>query len=381
MSKIHYKILTDAAELHPDWEVLGERSIFFQKRYLQFLHSNTPQNMECFFVEIYQNNLLSGIALIQTIQLKKLDFLGNTSSNTKHYIKSFLTKKFIHTSLVVGNNMLSGQKAFYFHKNLPLELGVKYITLASKEIAKRSYLKGKKVKLQIFKDFHADDLQNIKDKLSDDCYCFSTQPNMVFYIKNNWTHFDDYINDLSKKYRDQYKRCRKKSIEVDKRKLTFDDLESLQSRMYELYLNVVNQSDFNTFFLPENHFSAMKRHLQDDFLIYGYFDNKKLIGFNTLIKNGSIMETYFLGYDLTLQKDKMLYLNMLYDMVAYSINNGFEQVNFGRTALEIKSSIGAEAVPLFGFMQHQSAIIQSLMPHFFNFYEPKVVWQKRNPFK
>lgn len=374
-------MLTNAADLHPDWDVLGERSIFFQKRYLKFLSTNTPQNMECFFVEIYQNNLLSGIALIQTIQLEKLDFLGNSSSNTKHYIKSFLTKKFIHTSLVIGNNMLSGQKAFCFDKKLPLKLGVKYLTLACKEIAKRSYSKGKNVKLQIFKDFHADDLQNIKDKLNDHCYCFSTQPNMVFYIKNHWSHFDDYINDLSKKYRDQYKRCRKRAIEVDKRKLTLADVETLQSKMYNLYLNVVNQSDFNTFFLPENHFLAMKQHLQDDFLIYGYFDNEKLIGFNTLIKNGSIMETYFLGYDLTLQKDKMLYLNMLYDMVAYSINAGFEQVNFGRTALEIKSSIGAEAIPLFGFMQHQSTIIQSLMPYFFNFYEPKVAWQKRNPFK
>jgi hypothetical protein len=68
-------------------------------------------------------------------------------------------------------------------------------------------------------------------------------------------------------------------------------------------------------------------------------------------------------------------------MVAYSINNGFEQINFGRTALEIKSSIGAEAVPLFGFMQHRSWIFQKSISKLFNFIEPKVVWQKRNPYK
>jgi hypothetical protein len=32
----------------------------------------------------------------------------------------------------------------------------------------------------------------------------------------------------------------------------------------------------------------------------------KLIGFNTLIKNGSVMDTYFLGYDDSIQREKML---------------------------------------------------------------------------
>jgi len=41
------------------------------------------------------------------------------------------------------------------------------------------------------------------------------------------------------------------------------------------------------------------------------------------------------------QKEKMLYLNMLYDMVCHSINKGFKQIIFARTALEIKSSVGA----------------------------------------
>jgi len=381
LSKIQYKILTNASDIHPDWDAIGEHSVFLQKRYLQFIQVNTPQNMECFFVEFYQNEVLSGIALVQCIQLRKLSFLGNTSSGWKQKCQQFFIKNFVDTTLVVGNNMLSGQKAFCFNENISLQIGLEQLHEACLEIKKAFLKRGVKVKLTTFKDFDEFQTNRLKPFFIQKWFCFSTQPNMVFFSKPHWNSFDDYLLDLSKKYRDQYKRCRKKALNIDKRKLSIADLELLQSKMSSLYMNVVNQSDFNTFFLSENHFLEMKRHLQNDFLVYGYFENDELIGFNTLIRNGVVMETYFLGYDLAIQKEKMLYLNMLYDMVAYSINNGFEQINFGRTALEIKSSIGAEAVLLYGFMQHHSFIFQKMISNIFGFIEPKVVWQKRNPFK
>ena len=39
------------------------------------------------------------------------------------------------------------------------------------------------------------------------------------------------------------------------------------------------------------------------------------------------MDTYFLGYDESIQREKMLYLNMLYDMIAYSINKNFNEIS------------------------------------------------------
>ena len=109
--------------------------------------------------------------------------------------------------------------------------------------------------------------------------------------------------------------------------------------------------------------------------------NNKLIGFNTLIKNGEVMDTYFLGYDESVQREKMLYLNMLYDMVAYSINKGFKEIFFARTALEIKSSIGAKPQEMFGLGQHSNKIVDLAFEKIFCYLDPTVVWQERNPFK
>jgi hypothetical protein len=106
-----------------------------------------------------------------------------------------------------------------------------------------------------------------------------------------------------------------------------------------------------------------------------------LIGFYTLLLNGQTLETYFLGYDAAHQKERMLYLNMLYRMTAFGIENQFQRIIFGRTALEIKSSIGAEPVAMFGFMQHTQPLVHQLLPRLFKNLEPPIRWEQRHPFK
>ena len=159
------------------------------------------------------------------------------------------------------------------------------------------------------------------------------------------------------------------------------EIIALEDTIYDLYLHVAKNAPFNTFFLPKNHFRTFKEIFKDKFLFYGYFIDEKLIGFNTLIKNGSVMDTYFLGYDDSIQREKMLYLNMLYDMIAYSINKGFKEIVFARTALEIKSSVGARPIQMYGYIGHTNPLVNVFMPKIFHYLEPETPWQERNPFK
>lgn len=204
---------------------------------------------------------------------------------------------------------------------------------------------------------------------------------MHFDIPENWKTEQDYSNALIKKYRDQYKRARKKADGILKRKMHLEDIITHEDTIYELYHHVAKNAPFNTFFLAKNHFRIFKELLKDKFLFYGYFIEEKLIGFNTLIKNGKTMDTYFLGYDDTIQREKMLYLNMLYDMIEYSINKGFEEIIFARTALEIKSSVGAKPQKMYGLMEHSNPLINKNIAKLFEYLEPEVDWKERNPFK
>ena len=382
MKKSHsFKIYQNTADLPSDWDGLARENIFLSKAYLKVLETSAPDNMTCLFIGIFDDENLCGIAISQFLDLNKLESFGERDKCLKTSVRNFIFKNFCSHVLFIGNNMLTGQNAFAFSENSDPVAMLKTLKTASEALKIHFKSKGLKVHLISFKDFYEEEIPDFLQAGFGKHYQFSTQPNMVFPIDENWKSEKDYIDALSKKYRDQYKRARKKAGEIVKRKMHLEDIIENEELIYDLYFHVAKNAPFNTFFLAKNHFRVLKEILTDKFLFYGYFIDDKLIGFNTLIKNGNAMDTYFLGYDDSIQKERMLYLNMLYDMIAYSINNGFRRIVFARTALEIKSSVGAIPVKMHGFIQHYNGLIDKNMARLFGYLEPEVKWQERNPFK
>lgn len=380
-SSYSFKIVRSTNHLPSDWNVLATSNMFLSRQYLAVLEQSKPTNMDCFFIALYKKEQLIGIALAQFLDLNKLESFGERDKCIKTAVRNFIFKNFCSHVLFIGNNMLTGQNAFSFSDEIEISKGVELLCQAESEIKSTLKKGGKKVHLTSYKDFDKEVVKAFPEKEFATFYQFSTQPNMVFTVSKDWHSFDDYVAALSKKYRDQYKRCRKKAEGIEKRKMNFEEIVSLEHTIYDLYHHVAQNAPFNTFFLAKNHFAVMKSELKDHFLFYGYFENGKLIGFNTLIKNGNQMDTYFLGYDETIQREKMLYLNMLYDMIAYSINKGFTAIIFARTALEIKSSVGAQPEEMVGYIQHSNGLINRKMKQLFCYLEPETEWKERNPFK
>jgi len=376
-----FKIYSSVSQLPNEWNTIGANNIFLTTTYLKVLETAAPVNMVCHFIGIFNNNALIGISISQFIDLNELESFGERDHCLKTTIRNFVFKNFSSHVLFIGNNMLTGQNAVAFSEKVDKSTALKTLSVAAKEIKTIFRTKGKKIHITTYKDFFKDELTPFSIPEFQRHYRFSTQPNMIFTNTQNWQTEDDYVAALSKKYRDQFKRARKKAIGIEKRKMHLEDIIHHEETIYKLYSHVAKNAPFNTFFLPKNHFRVFKEHLKDLFLFYGYFSNGNLIGFNTLIKNGNTLDTYFLGYDDSLQREKMLYLNMLYDMIAFSINKGFSEIVFARTALEIKSSVGAEPISMYGFMEHSVSFLNHHMDRIFNYLEPKVVWQERNPFK
>lgn len=381
MTAASFKIYANTSELPENWNDLAAQNIFLTVDYLKVLESTAPENMTCHFIGIFKNQELVGISISQFLDVNKLQSFGERDKCMKATVRNFVFKKFSSHVLFIGNNMLTGQNAFSFSEKIETTQALIALREASEELKNIFKKKGYKIHLTTFKDFTKKEIQDFQKAGFQDYYQFSTQPNMILEINENWKSEQDYINALSKKYRDQYKRARKKAEGIEKRKMHLEDILNHEECIYDLYFHVAKNAPFNTFFLAKNHFSTFKRQLKDKFLFYGYFIEGKLIGFNTLIKNGNAMDTYFLGYDESIQREKMLYLNMLYDMIAYSINKGFKEIIFARTALEIKSSVGAKPVKMYGYIEHDNTLLNKNMPRIFDYLEPETIWQERNPFK
>jgi predicted N-acyltransferase len=378
---ITFTIYNSVLELPKRWNDVAKSNVFLQTHYLQVLELSAPVNMQCFYIGIYENNELIGVSLAQYLDLNKLESFGERDKCIKTAIRNFVFKNFASHALFLGNNMITGQNGYAFSKKIDFECISTILIDSAKEITAYFKNKGIKIHLVSFKDFYEDCSVELKKHAFLKLYEFNAQPNMIFYLDEKWKNHDDYIAAFSKKYRDQYKRAHKKFDGIVVKNLSLDEIVIHENRINELYHYVAKNAPFNTFFLSDNHFSTMKRQCQNHFLIFGYFLNEKLVGFHTLLLNGSILETYFLGYDAHVQKENMLYLNMLYNMTEYGIEHGFKQIIFGRTALEIKSSVGAVPVKMSGFLYHNNSIINKYISKIFPRLEPEMVWQQRHPFK
>ncbi|MFT7252034.1 MAG: hypothetical protein ACI9FW_001790 [Flavobacterium sp.] len=375
-----FKIYNSVKSLPTEWNLIAQKNIFLSTSYLLVLEKSAPTNMQCNFIGIFKNEELVGISLTQFINLNLLESFGERDNYIKTSVRNFVFKNYCSHVLFIGNNMLTGQNAYAKSEGITAFEMIDTLKLAIEDLKNQFKKQKTKVHLTVFKDFDTKDSTELIPVLKG-YYKFTTQPNMVFSIPKDWKTEQDYINTLSKKYRDQHKRARKKIVDFEKRKLSFEDIKKYENTINELYNHVAKNAPFNTFFLADNHFCEFKKTVNDNFLFYGYFLNDKMIGFNTLVKNGEAMDTYFLGYDNTIQREKMLYLNMLYDMIAYSIKKEFKEIVFARTALEIKSSVGAKPEEMFGFLKHSNPLIDKGISQLFCYLEPKTVWNQRNPFK
>ncbi|RTY90952.1 GNAT family N-acetyltransferase [Flavobacterium sp. GT3R68] len=376
-----FKIFRSVSELPSHWDDLAACNIFLSRNYLKVLEVSSPENMTCHFIGLFHDEELVGLALSQYINLSDVSSFGERDHCLKTKIRTIVFKNFASNVLFIGNNMLTGQNAYCFSEKLPVSNGLVLLDKAVTELTHQLHRKGSKIHITVFKDFSSEQTKHYKVPEFDSYFQFTTQPNMIFQIPENWQSIDDYVGALSKKYRDQYKRARKKSEGLTKKKLSLEEITTHNDRISELYMDVAKNAPFNTFYLPENHFEAFKKSLGHDFLFYGYFEDDKLIGFNTLIKNGTDIDTYFLGYDENCQREKMLYLNMLYDMIGYSVKKGYKRIIFARTALEIKSSVGSKPIEMFGFIKHSNFLLNKFISKLFRYLEPEMVWQERSPFK
>lgn len=383
---IHYNIYKSSKNVPQAWNSLVEHDVFLQTTYLKALEEASPNNIQWFYILVYSDNKVAGIAVIQNVQLYLKDIFRKTAvSCIKSFFKDLVSKTIKGNILVVGNITHTGQHGLFFLKDhITQPRFLETIIKALDDIKQQIYLnKKKKIRAIMLKDYFETDSIYSSNKLfaAMRFHKVVVQPNMIFYLKQEWLTIEDYVSTLNKKYRDQYKRARKKRAFITTTELTLDEIKYHTPLLYKLYNNVTKNAKFNTFYLPENHFFILKKQLKENFKVYGYFYKNQIVGFHTLILNNTTLETYFLGYDKEHQQNNLLYLNMLYDMLSFAITNKFKTIIYARTAMEIKSSVGAKATPMFIYLKHTNGLLNVLLKPIFKFMNPKQNWSERHPFK
>ncbi|TYB78724.1 GNAT family N-acetyltransferase [Bizionia myxarmorum] len=380
------KLFTSAHTLPSAWDALVYHDIFLQSAYLKALEAAAPDNITIYYLAFYRNQELIGVSIIQRVKLYLNDMFRNADDSCyKERFKNQISRVLKGNILVVGNITHTGQHGIYYNQNVVSDSEftnalLDAVTVLEKEI-KTVY--NKKIRAVLLKDYFLTDAIHTNHNALNTLgfHQLAVQPNMIMNIPENWSTFDNYLAALHKKYRDRYKSARKKAQDISTIELDEAAILKQSEILYKLYKNVSNNAKINSFILPENHFFTFKKELGDNFKVFGYYLKEELVGFYTLLINNNYLETYFLGYDSNYQFKHQLYLNMLYDMAEFGIKNQFKAIVYARTAMEIKSSVGAKPQKMLMYLKHTNWFMNTLLKYIFKLMNPAKDWEERHPFK
>ena len=383
---IHFKIYTSTAQFPRDWNALATHNLFLHSIYLKALEEASPKTISLYYIGVFKDDSLVGIAVIQRVELYAQDmFRSESASKSLAILKDGVSQILKGNILVVGNLTHTGQHGMHF-KSQDISQQVFLETLFKAIEDLKSLIKEKdhkSIRVILFKDFFKDDLIHESSELFDQhkFYNINVQPNMVLQVHPRWDSMDDYFGDLSTKYKTRFRRAKKKLGNILHKEMSLNDVLENSELLHHLYKNVSVKASFNTFLLPEFHFYSLKLKLQENFRVFAYYLNNKIVGFYSLILNGDTLETYFLGYEEAHQYDHQLYLNMLYEMLSFGILNNFNSITYARTAMEIKSSVGAKPKIMSMYIKHTNPMVNAQMKIIFKLMNPEKKWEERHPFK
>jgi hypothetical protein len=370
------------------WETLKIKDVFLQKAFLNCVESYAPKGMRFVYWVFFKGEMPVGFAYGQIQDFNTYNSIsalhepakGNWWQRFQFTAKKLLAKSVNFTTLVVGNLMLTGEHAFYFDETTATEVNIPALLVETiKKTSKQ--LKSHKFNIHLLKDYFENTPLDFTAIEQQNYQKIGVQPNMIVKIRPEWKTFDAYLSAMSSKYRVRAKRAFKKGEGIEKRALTLAEIDENNDTIFDLYQNIVRHASFNSLFLNERYFYGLKEHLKDDFQLIGYFMDGKLIGFYTLIFSGKHLDAHFLGVKDEYNNNYQVYLNMLYDMVKAGIDRQMSEVIMGRTALEIKSSVGAEPFEMFGYTKLRNPIFNTFLRRFADDWLIPEKWVQRTPFK
>ncbi len=367
------------------WDELGcTTNLYFSSEYLEAIERNNSHLT--FFYIIIKNEEHHAIAFasaqiidfyLNTIESGLTSFLKKVTSIARKL--KIIPKEKPLRILNCGNSFVSGEHGIFIKDSENKRGTLKKI---SKSILHYTQQNEKENPIDIFmmKDFLAKSLHISNELISSGYYSFNIEPNMSLKIEDNWKNFEDYLVVLKTKFRVKAKKALKLSNNLIVKEITADNFAEQVKEMTELYKGVASKADFNLGEFKLETYKSLKEKLGNNYILKSYWLENKMVGFMSGIINKNELDAHFVGIDYKLNREYAIYQRMLYDYIYIAISKKLKILNFGRTASEIKSSVGATPEHLTVYIRHKKSITNKFLKLFLLKIQPTEFNQKF-PFK
>ncbi len=354
-----------------------EGNLYLSYYYLKALE-DSQQNIAFRYILFYKNNKPAAIAYVQVLEVKLSDSIKDVFCSPMNFGKELFGGK-ESKFFVCGNVFSSGENGFAYTSDLSQEEAYKALMTGIYRLRRAEKVLGE-VSSVILKEFWEKNFDTLSVIKKYDYRDFEIEPNLVMKINSEWNTLDDYIDDITKKYRKKYKDVMKKSEAISKVDLTVEQILFHSQKIKELFDAVHEKADFKFGHFDASGFHNMKKSLGEQFIFKAYFLNDEMLGFAALFNNSGILDANYVGLNYELNTTHCIYHRMLFDFVQVAMDKKCKELHYGRTASEIKSSIGAVPVNMKIFIRHRNTLSNKLIKPLLKLIQPSP-FEQRNPFK
>lgn len=354
---------------------------FLRRDYLALIENFPPEGMDFVYLLFRCQGRPVGVAYVQLVDFRADEHVRYSKQGWRGRLRHWVARRLNFRLLICGNMLLTGQHAFYFHHSVEAGHASMLLSDALQRLFQQLRQTGEAVNGMLIKDLVTNDQAFLSALQQRAYHSLQFQPTMVLPLPEHWSSFTDYLAALSSKYRVRYRRAVRRMEPLRRQEFGVEQIHQHADRIYLLYRQVADRSDFCMTYLHPDYFLACKERFGDDFKLWGYFLDNKLIGFCTAFRNDADMEAHFLGMEAEVHLTYDLYLNMLYHLIDFAIASHSSRLVLSRTAMEIKSAVGAIPLATSVLITHPTnKVLNSLIKPLVSYLEPASTWIQRQPF-
>lgn len=327
------------------------------------------------YLIVFEGDQPIGVASFQIVR-----FLGKTLFNYLPENSPFLSKILkwglnrIDVELIsLGNLISSGEKGWKFL--IEDKLAIEEIIKGAESIA--DSLKGCTTGIMISKETT---LNNASVFAAHQFHRYSAEDEMHLYLSKDWHQATDYEQAITSKYKVRMRKIIETNKHFVRKSLSLEEIIEHRDRIEYLFQDLLSHVKFKLVEIDAQYFIEMKRNQGENFFVDAYYADGLMKGFISYFHQNSDIDVHYIGYEASTNQESKLYNKVLYDMLFKGIEGRAEMICYGRTAHEIKSTIGAVPEPIYNYLRINHKFFNKLLPFFLKRLVPKQ-WQQRLPFK
>lgn len=380
-----------------DWDALVGARLFMGRRYLAAIERARPPRMGFRYALCYDGTTPVAAACYQVLELA-FDAFGSrvpapppaadeslrrrlraAGRNAWREVSDALGEGGAQRVLINGNALVSGEHGFAIARGVDPRHAFHGLADATYRLRRAEKLHGG-IASVLIKDFgdpsrvHADELQRFG------YHPLQVDPNMALAIDPGWRSFDDYLRALSAKYRRKVKDVRKRAAGLRCERLDAAAVARDAAALHRLYLAVHEKSQLRLANPGADYFPELAAALGDDAVVRAWSLDGTTVGCSVALGGHGELEAHMVGLDYDVNVEHGVYQSALYQFVDDAIARGARELSMGRTALEIKSAVGATARPMTCYLRHANPVGNRIMRPLVAQIGP-TPWSSHHPFR